>query len=238
MKFLITILFFTTLNLFSQDRNDDNVMGRFDDNKKEIHKSALSIKIDVLTPIVNQIFYNRPTVCLSLEYGFSRRHAFQLTGQYGTFFQKNYAVSMQLVNNHGPYVNWLTDLFQTRAEMILDYKYYWKDSNDFKGVYCGLYIRGIEYNTKFRTAKGTNGLENVALDYIGYGCGATVGYQIFFKTHLTFDFLFGLGVRNVFFNPKPNYGITYISSQADIPPPLQTLLGIDIRTTINIGYKF
>lgn len=233
--YIFYILILITGELIAQDRSDDEIMGRVSSNNT-CDKRYFSIKTDLLTPIVNTVFYNRPTVCLSLEYGFCRRHAIQLTGQYGTYSQKSYSSTIQWVPG-GPYMPWTTDVFQSRAELILDYKYYLKDSNDFKGFYCGLYLRGIDYTNIFYTEKGALTIDKVDRGFVGFCGGATIGYQIILKDHFVFDFLFGLGARNMFFTPSP-YDKIHMFTDADIPSPLRTPLQLDIRTTINVGYKF
>jgi hypothetical protein len=235
--YIVSILTFIVSGMFAQNQgNDDEVMGRVTTKEKFPGKTNFAIKTDVLTPAVNYFFYNRPTTCLSIERGFACRHAIQITGQRGTFSQQNYSMQIELVPG-APYRNWTTDVYQTRAALILDYKYFWKDSNYFKGFYCGLYVGGITYTNKFRSEKGSTTVDIVNRSYHGFCGGATIGYQIILKEHFVFDFLFGLGVRNVFLNPSP-YDKIHTYSDEDIPAPLRTPPEVDIRTTINIGYKF
>ena len=180
--------------------------------KDSIHTSHLFvIKTDVLVPVIASSIH-RIGFGLSAEYGFLKRHSFQLSNVY---------VSL---NN--------TKDKEKTNQALLDYKFYITHKKQYTGFYSGAYLKYIDYHTIHQYVDPYYNNQNIYLElsHNSIGGGLVFGYQNYLLKHIVIDFLIGLGVRNNF--------KTTIIKQENIGYSENKATILDARVSLNIGYKF
>jgi hypothetical protein len=179
-------------------------------NKKDI----LIIKTDLINLSLNA-FGVVNLGSITIEKGFLNRHSFQLTAGY-----------LKYIN------------FKSKSWTLLpEYKFYINKKNNFKGFYTGLYLKYTNEVSLDLYSWGSGGDKYITKKYQNYGSGLTIGYQTYFKKHLTLDFLLGFGglykTRQI--NIPADYYLGSPSYNIDNKYPA---IFPDARASIFLGYKF
>jgi hypothetical protein len=178
-------------------------------------KKCFIIKTDLFNPIIN-LLNSTIEENLTAEVGFANRNSVQLTGVYSVY-------NHQSVQNTGE----INKIARIAIQAIADYKFYWKVKKNFSGFYSGIYLKYSNYNN---TYTGWGGTTNIRMKESGLGGGGVIGYQNYIKKHFVLDALIGVGSLNAIITPKYN--------QIQTPVVARIPVGLDLRASISIGYKF
>lgn len=175
-------------------------------------KIGLIVKTDIFLPIYGIFNYTKCAI-FGLDKLFYNRNSIAVSVAYSDFTNdqaKHYFLTKQI---------------------FFDYKFFLRNSNNYKGFFVGIYYKYANQKTKIQIQKyvGYNDYDIVEfVDKIA-GIGGLGGYQFYIKNKLSIEFLLGFGYRKVLNREFIQRSDHFVSSLINQP---------DGRLSINIGYKF
>jgi hypothetical protein len=158
---------------------------------------------------------------LSAEYGFSKRHAIQVSALYlidrdsppasGAFFKS--------------YLQW--------ASIVPEYRFFFSKKESYAGFYAGVYAKIVQTTDYSEISDQHSGAINSLLKYrvTSLGGGILTGYQFRIRNHFLIDVFAGFGgLADTWTN--------IVQSYYETPGSGGNPDRIDVRGGINIGYRF